>query len=275
MSRFISVYAESLAIDPRIRIFPPCGALFDFRAHFCHSAPPMETHAMSDSPSYPGMIMVIRHGEKPGASGDDKGGGPHLSIRGSARAAALPLLFIPGGTPAADEQQLCCEIARVIRPRPSPGSCSQVLGTYTFGTVPAAASRFPTPQYLFATASSSDSSRPLETVTPVAQALLSLNDPAIDATINSSFGNKSHEMQTLVSTLLKTSATYAGKVILICWHHGTIPELVEDFGVPKEQLKGWDPFPSSVFDVVMQITWSGTQANLEVRHQKLLFGDTQ
>jgi hypothetical protein len=35
----------------------------------------METHAMSDSPSYPGMIMVIRHGEKPGASGDDKAAG--------------------------------------------------------------------------------------------------------------------------------------------------------------------------------------------------------
>ena len=28
-----------------------------------------------------------------------------------------------------------------------------------------------------------------------------------------------------------------------------------------------------MFDVVMQITWSGTQANLEVRHQKLLFGN--
>jgi hypothetical protein len=68
-----------------------------------------------------------QRGEKPGASGDDKGGGPHLSIRGSARAAALPSLFIPGGTPAAGEQQLCCEMARVIRPRPSPGSGSQVL----------------------------------------------------------------------------------------------------------------------------------------------------
>jgi hypothetical protein len=52
--------------------------VFDFRAHFCHSEPLTETQAMSDSPSYPRMIMVIRHGEKPGASDDDKGGGPQV-----------------------------------------------------------------------------------------------------------------------------------------------------------------------------------------------------
>jgi hypothetical protein len=221
---------------------------------------------MTDTTSYPSLVIVIRHGEKPGASGDDKDGGPHLSVRGSARAAALPWLFIPGEKPAAAAQQLCCQM--------SSGSSGQVVGSYTFGIVAATSSRFATPQYLFATASSSASSRPLETITPLAQALQYLGDPAIDATINTSFGNKAKEMQALVNTVLGTPSTYAGKVVLVCWHHGTIPELVEDFGVPKSQLKDWNPFPSSVFDVVMQITWSGTKASLQVSHQKLLFGDT-
>ena len=61
---------------------------------------------------------------------------------------------------------------------------------------------------------------------------------------------------------------------MICWHHGTISALVEAFGVPKRQLKGWKPFPSSVFDVVMQITWKSGQATLSVDYQQLLFGDT-
>ena len=128
----------------------------------------------------------------------------------------------------------------------------------------ASSSRFPTPNYLFATASSHASSRPLETITPLAQALQRLNDPSIDTTIDASFKNKPDDMQKLVKTVLQTPATYAGKVVLICWHHGTIPALVEDFGVPKHELKGWDPFPSKVFDVMMQITWSGGQAKMAV-----------
>src|SRR6478752_1084661 len=43
----------------------------------------------------PATIYLIRHGEKLGDPGNDKDGGPHLSVRGSARAAAIPLLFTP------------------------------------------------------------------------------------------------------------------------------------------------------------------------------------
>ena len=222
---------------------------------------------MPDSAAYPSLVMVIRHGEKPGASGDDKGGGPHLSIRGSARAAALPALFVPGDKPPAGRAQLCCAM--------SPGPSGQAVGTYTFGTVAATSSRFPTPHYLFATASSDASSRPLETVTPLAQALQCLNDPAIDTQIDPSFTNDSEDIQKLVKTVLNTPAKYAGKVVLICWHHGKIPKLLRDFGVPRHELKSWDPFPSETFDVVMKITWSGTTATMATDYQELLFGDTK
>lgn len=216
--------------------------------------------------AFPRLVLVIRHGEKPGTSGDDKDGGPHLSIRGSARAGALPALFIPGESPATGTAELCCAM--------SSGSTGDVLGSYAFGTAKASSSRLPIPNRLFATASSHASSRPLETITPLAQALQRVNDPSVDTRIDARFTNKPDDLRKLVATVLKTPSTYAGKVVLICWHHGTIPALVEEFGVPKHELAGWDPFPADVFDVVMQISWSGGRARMTVGLQQLLFGDT-
>jgi hypothetical protein len=43
----------------------------------------------------PATVYLIRHGEKLGDPGSDKDGGPYLSTLGSARAAALPSLFMP------------------------------------------------------------------------------------------------------------------------------------------------------------------------------------
>ena len=43
----------------------------------------------------PAQILIIRHGEKIGDPKKDDDGGRHLSIRGSARAAGLPSLFVP------------------------------------------------------------------------------------------------------------------------------------------------------------------------------------
>ncbi|MFN0214219.1 MAG: hypothetical protein ACKVT2_08180 [Saprospiraceae bacterium] len=111
-------------------------------------------------------VLIIRHGEKLGApdvEGDTPS--PDLSIRGSARAAALPSLFTPdptgGGTPG---QQLSCTIAA--------GKSLQFGGTYRSPVATMAPGpRFPTPQHIVATKKSKDSSRPIETVTPIAQAL--------------------------------------------------------------------------------------------------------
>jgi hypothetical protein len=218
-----------------------------------------------DDASLPKAILVIRHAEKPGTSGDDKGGGPHLSIRGSARAAALPSLFIPGLAPAG-AQQLCCE--------PKAGDNGAYSGVYRYGTVAAEASRFPTPQRLLATASSHGSHRPLETVTPLAQALTLLADPTIDPTVDVGYGNTPAEIARLAAAVLGTPATYGGKVVLICWHRGTIPALLAAFGVPRGEIAPWDPFPGSVFDVLMQITFSGGQPTMTVAGQQLLAGDS-
>lgn len=74
--------------------------------------------------------------------------------------------------------------------------------------------------------------------------------------------------------ITENPGTYGGTVILICWHHGKIPALAEAFGVSKSQLGNLDPWPGSIFDLLLQITWSGSQVNLAVQHQQLLFGDS-
>src|SRR5262245_65361857 len=84
----------------------------------------------------PAMVMMIRHGEKPGSAGDDKNGGKHLSLRGSARAAALPSLFTPDPStpPISGAVQLACDVKE--------GRTNQFTGEYKPTPVHAGASRF-------------------------------------------------------------------------------------------------------------------------------------
>ena len=220
---------------------------------------------MSTNPNFPALVMIIRHGEKPGDPSNDKDGGPNLSILGSARAAALPSLFTPDPTQTpATLPQLTCDLAT--------GAEGEFSGVYGNSNIQAGASRFPTPQFLFATAPSNSSSRPVETITPTAQALQFLtNNPKV--TINEQYTNDDAGIAGLTSAILKNPDTYGGKVILVCWHHGTIPQLTEAFGVGPSQLP-FSKWPGSVFDLVFNITWVGSGAVLNVSPQQLLYGDS-
>ena len=222
---------------------------------------------MSPTAQYPSIVMIIRHGEKPGNPSNDKDGGPNLSVLGSARATALPALFTPDpkAKPAGNTAQLVCDLAA--------GAKTQYTGAYSSSKIKAGQSRFQTPDFLFATKSSNSSSRPVETITPLAQSLQFLNNnPAIK--IHHHFKNDTKGINSLKSEILETPATYGGKVILICWHHGMIPQLTTTFGVPPSQLpfKKW---PGKVFDLVFCITWDSSQANLVVDYQQLLYSDTK
>ena len=112
----------------------------------------------------PDTIYLIRHGEKLGDAGDDKDGGPHLSIRGAARAAALPSLFplVPSDPPAA----VSCALA---------SDADQFTGVYSKVSLKAVMQPlFKLPDFLFATkpgTTPESSHRPLETITPLATAL--------------------------------------------------------------------------------------------------------
>jgi hypothetical protein len=229
----------------------------------------MSSNTAGAGTKYSQLVMIIRHGEKPGDPCEDSEGGPNLSTLGSARAAALPSLFTPDPTaqPADNgQQQLSCDVVAASR-------SDQFTGTYASSGLAAGSPRFPTPNFLFATHQSKSSSRPIETLTPLSQALSSLKDPKIDSKIHHHFTDNAYA--DLAQEILNTPQTYGGQVILICWHHGKAPKLAHKLGVSKSLLTPWEPWNCKVFDLVFKITWdSSGQANLEVDYQQLLFNDT-
>jgi hypothetical protein len=116
----------------------------------------------------------------------------------------------------------------------------------------------PTPQVIIATHLSAHSNRPVETVTPLADAL--------HLPIDSSISNDDYA--TLAKSLL--SGKYAGKVVLIAWHHGTIPSLVTSLGA-KPPVEKW---PEEQFDRVWRIDYVDGKATIKDLPQHLMPGDS-
>ena len=196
----------------------------------------------------PKQVLIIRHGEKCGDAKKDDDGGNNLSIRGSARATALPSLFAPG------QFQLACDL--VLDPDP-------LMFTGVYETIPIKGTRprFSTPQAIFATARSKHSQRPIETVTPLALAL--------NLHINDGFADKDKDIAEMTQAILNDQ-TFSGEVVLICWHHGKIPDVAKALGIAKPPK--WD---GKVFDRVWQITFPKGKAKLDNLPQMLLYGDSK
>jgi hypothetical protein len=143
---------------------------------------------------------------------------------------------------------------------------SLFLAPPTFRTKPAP---FPTPDFIFAAEKSKESNRPVETVTPLTKAL---GDMPIHAK------HKDDDFQAVADEIFGDKK-YAGKTILICWHHGKIPKLAvtildkaKNGNKVKDQLpKPWD---DAVFDRIWQITFDDAgKATFADRPQRLLFED--
>jgi hypothetical protein len=100
----------------------------------------------------------------------------------------------------------------------------------------------------------------LETITPLSKAL----HEEIDNRFAEEDGDK------LAHSLL-TDPKYAGKVVLIAWHHGKIPELAKALGAKNAPDK-WDP---AVFDRVWEITYDGKGATWQDLPEKALEGDSE
>jgi hypothetical protein len=119
--------------------------------------------------------------------------------------------------------------------------------------------RFPVPDYIFATHDSNRSQRPRLTITPLAKQL----GLKINATYaNDDYGELAHE--------LFHDPKYAGKVVLICWHHGRIPELAWKLKA-KQAPDAWD---GKVFDRIWRIEYDAAgKAQFQDLPQQLLPGD--
>ncbi|NLR98130.1 histidine phosphatase family protein [Rhizobium sp. P38BS-XIX] len=97
---------------------------------------------------------------------------------------------------------------------------------------------FGPPDFIFATAISKHSARPVETVQPLASAL--------GIELHASYADDDYT--DLVDALL-TKPKFDGKTILVCWHHGHIPGLMQALGAPLGSYP--DPWDPSVFNLVL------------------------
>jgi hypothetical protein len=121
-----------------------------------------------------------------------------------------------------------------------------------FLTTNGAAPHLPRPDFLFAThisPKSPKSNRPVETITPLSQAM--------KMPISSEIEDKDYA--TLAKELL--SGKYAGKVVLVAWHHGTIPQFAEALGATPP----YKPWPDTQFDRVWRIDYRDDKATLTAR----------
>ena len=122
--------------------------------------------------------------------------------------------------------------------------------------------RFGTPAAIYAMApkDTNGSLRPIETVTPLADSLgLKINT-----------GYKKEELAGLVNDIMKTRA-YDGKMVLVCWEHKMIPEIVDEFGW-NAAPQSWD---GSVFDRAWVLNFNGNKVvSFEDIPQRLLPGDS-
>lgn len=119
--------------------------------------------------------------------------------------------------------------------------------------------QYPHIDYIIATRPSRQSNRPVLTVTPLAQ---KLNMP-----IDSTYRDKDYPA---LANALLTDSKYAGKTVLVCWHHGKIPQLAEALGVTPPQ----SPWPSETFDRIWQIDFTNGTATVENLPENALPGDS-
>jgi hypothetical protein len=104
--------------------------------------------------------------------------------------------------------------------------------------------RFPRPDILFATAESKHSNREVETLTPISVAL---GLPILHDYLDDDFDAAAKDI---------LSGKYAGKVVLVCWHHGRMPALAHALGAADAPAKIGD----SVFDALWRIEWKEGKA---------------
>jgi hypothetical protein len=98
------------------------------------------------------------------------------------------------------------------------------------------------PQAIFAAKDSKKSHRPSLTVEPFAK--------AAKLQIDTRFGNS--QSAELAAEL---RATQQGKIVLVCWRHGEIPDLLRTLGASPENLLPHGKWPNSVYDWVIILSY--------------------
>ena len=122
------------------------------------------------------------------------------------------------------------------------------------------------PAVIFAAKDSKKSHRPRLTVEPFAK--------AAKLKIDTRFGNS---QSTQLAADLR--ANHQGKVILICWRHGDIPDLLRALGAKPESLLPRGKWPDPVYDWVILLSYDQDgrliPASTRRINEHLMPGDSQ
>ena len=116
----------------------------------------------------------------------------------------------------------------------------------------------------FAAKDSKQSHRPRLTIDPLRKSLLK--------SLNTDFKNEN--FADLVVEL--KGADFAGKTVLVCWHHGEIPDMLRAFGANPKVLLPHGQWPDDVFGwlVELHLDRSGSLQSIKIINEKLMADDT-
>lgn len=132
-----------------------------------------------------------------------------------------------------------------LDPDLSPAGRQRALALVRY--IPAAFGR---PDFLFASAVSKHSRRPLETLEPLSQ--------HCGVPVNAEFADQDYGA--LAHAICK-DIRYEGKLILVSWHHGDIPPLAHALKAKSRDYP--DPWDQNVFNLILQFVFA--QGILTVR----------
>ncbi len=116
---------------------------------------------------------------------------------------------------------------------------SGVIDNYTFNE----------PDYIITTAHTAQSNRELETVMPLVTEFAVRHPKTGQPVLLSDVYRHGEGLAGLYQDLLKSSK-FNGKTILICWHHGEIPELLDGLGTSPHQTKLADEDYDTVYHIL-------------------------
>lgn len=101
---------------------------------------------------------------------------------------------------------------------------------------------FGRPDFIYAAARSKRSIRSIETVKPLAAAL----------GLEVQYHIEDKEFKTLVTEIF-SKAEYRGKTIIICWHHGKLPEIAALLGGQPGSYP--NPWPQDCFNLILDFRY--------------------
>ncbi len=101
---------------------------------------------------------------------------------------------------------------------------------------------FGRPDYIYAAARSKRSIRSIETVKPLAAAL----------GLEVQYHIEDKEFKALIAEIF-SKPEYRGKTLVICWHHGKLPEIAALLGAPKGSYP--DAWPQDVFNLILDFRY--------------------